>query len=131
MEPEVRNFIFCDEVHTDPSNNHRINVFGLISSIRSTAEPPFPVVRPLLCAVVLFTAPQGIGEFVLRIVHDRTRRVIFRSPPRQVRFVGGARAVRGCVFRIRNCSFQVPGVYWGEVLFNGSIIARQKIDLRP
>jgi hypothetical protein len=130
MEPEVRHFVLCDDVRTDPSNYQRINVLGLITSIRSTADPPFPVVHPLLCALVILTGGQGTGELVLRIFHAPTGRVVFRSPTRQVRFLGDPEAVLGTLFRIRNCSFPEAGLYWVEVVFGGSVIARQKLWLK-
>jgi hypothetical protein len=101
------------------------DVLGLITTIRSTADPPFPVVRPLLCALVILTGDQGNGEPHLRIFHDPTGRVIFRSSLRQVRFVGTPEAVLGIVFRNRNCSFPMAGLSWVEAVFAGSVISRQ------
>jgi hypothetical protein len=130
MEPEVRYLLLCEAVRADQHNYHRLDIFGLITSIRSTADPPFPVVRPLLCAVVLFAGAGRNGVLQLRIHRDSTRRVVFRSPPRQVRLVGDPEAIRGAVFRIRNCSFSSAGLYWVEVLFEQAVIARQKFQVR-
>lgn len=130
MEPEVRYLLPCDDVRTDPDNYQRIDVLGLITAIRSTANPSFPIVRPLLCALVILTGGQGNGELVLRIFHDQSGRLVFRSSPRKVRFVGPTEAMLGVVFRIRDCSFPMAGLYWMEVVFAGSVIARQKIWLK-
>jgi hypothetical protein len=81
MKPETLYLILCDEVRTDPNNYHRINIFGLNTTVRSTASPPFPVVHSLLCALLVLTGGQGSGELVLRIFHGQTGRVIFRNPP--------------------------------------------------
>jgi len=129
MEIEVRHLLLCDEVRTDPNNYQRIDVLGLMTSIRSTAVPPLPVVRPVLCALVLLTGGPGSGTLLLRIVHEQTGRIIFRSLPRSVRFVGDAEAVRGAVFRVRDCSLPMAGLYWVEVIFADAIIARQKVRL--
>lgn len=130
MEPEVRHLILCDEVRTDPNDFQRLNVFGLITAIRSTARPRFPVVRPLLCALLILTGGQGGGELTLRILQDQTGRVVFRSTPRQVRFVGDPAAVLGALFRIRRCWFPGAGLYWVEVTFAGGVLARQKLWLK-
>ena len=130
MEPDVLYLILCTEVQTDPNNFHRYNVLGLITSIRSLTVPPFPVVQPQLLALVVWTGGQGQGELTLRIIEDHTGLTIFRTRPRQVRFVGDATAVGGVVFRILNCSFQAAGLYWVEVMFAGSVIARQRLFLR-
>lgn len=79
MEPEVRYLILCDDVQTDPHNLLRVNVFGLISHIRSTTTPSFPLVRPLLCVLVILTGCQGMDEMSYRIVRAGTGRVIFQS----------------------------------------------------
>jgi len=130
VELEVRYLLPCDDVRTDPDNYQRIDVLGLITTIRSTVDPPFPVVRPLLCVLVILTGGQGTGELILRIFQDQTGRVVFRSTPRQVRFIGASEAVLGVVFRIRNCSFPMSGLYWIEAVFASSVIASQKIWLK-
>jgi hypothetical protein len=130
MEPDVLHLILCDGIQTDPKNYQRFNVLGLITSIRSTATPPFPVVRPLFLALVVWVGGQGAGELTLRVIEDRSGNPVFRTRPRQVRFVGDPSAVGGVVFHIRNCSFPAAGLYWVEVLFAGSVIARQRLFLR-
>jgi hypothetical protein len=131
MEPEARHLILCNQVLTDPDNFHRINILGLITSIGSTADPPFPVLCPTICALVILTEGRGAGQLVLRIFHERSGRIVFRSSPRRIRFVGRADAILGVVFRIRNCSFPEPGLYWVELVFAQSVVARQKLLLGP
>ncbi len=130
MEPEVLYLILCNRVKMDPNNYHRYNVFGLVTSIRSAVTPPFPVIHPELLAFVVWTGGRGVGELVLRVLEDRSSTAVFRTRPRQVRFVGDPTAVGGVLFRIRNCSFPAAGLYWVEVLFAGSLIARQRLFLR-
>jgi hypothetical protein len=130
MELNVLHLILCDRIETDLNNFHRCNIFGLITSIRSTAVPPFPIVRPELVALIVWTGGQGIGELVLRIMEDSSANTVFRTRPRQVRFVGERAAVGGVVFRIQNCSFSAAGLYWVEVLFGGLAIARQRLVVR-
>lgn len=130
MQPDVLYLILCDDVQTDPNNYHRLNVFGLVASVQSTAHPPFPVVRPLLCALVILTGGKGTDELILQVFHERTGRVVFRSSPRQVRFVGDPEAVLGVVFRIRDCCFPAAGLYWVQLAYGGLVIARQKLCLK-
>jgi hypothetical protein len=99
MPPDVLHLILCDEIQTDPANYHRCNVLGLVTSIRSTTAPSFPVVHPQLRALVVWTGGQGTGELALRIIQDTSAGVVFHGQPRQVRFVGDPATVGGVVFR--------------------------------
>jgi hypothetical protein len=119
MEPEVLYLCLCDEVRTDPENFLRVDVLGLITHIRSTTRPPFPVVRPLVCVLVILTGCRGVGELSLRIVQASTGRVIFRNQPRPVRFAGVLEEAVGVVFRVRNCSFPEAGGILGGVYLLG------------
>lgn len=67
---------------------------------------------------------------MLRGFHGPTKTVIFRTPPRRVRFGGAPEENLGFVFRLCNCFFPTAGLYWIEVVFAGSVIARQKLWVR-
>jgi hypothetical protein len=129
MNPVVRYLLLCDDVQTDPNNVLRLNVTGLITHIRATGNPPFPVVRPIFCALLILTDCEGVGELSLRIVEDSTGRVIFRNPTRRVRFAGPPGDAVGVVFRVLNCRFDEPGLYWVELIFSGMVLASQPFTL--
>jgi hypothetical protein len=130
MGLDVLHLILCDRVETDPNNYHRCNIFGLTTSIRSATTPWFPVVHPQLLALVVWNGGQGTGELTLRIIEDGSASIGFRTRPRQVCFVGDATAVGGVVFRNQNGAFPGAGLYWVEVLFDGLVIARQRLAVR-
>jgi hypothetical protein len=129
MELAIRYLILCDEVQADPSNLLRLNVLGLMTHIRSTRTPPFPVVRPRLCILVLLTGCQGPADVSLRIVQTATGRVIFRNQPRRMNFVSSPREAVGIKFHIANCAFPAEGLYWVELVFSGAVVARQVLSL--
>ncbi len=129
MNPVVRYLILCDDVQTDPTNVLRVNVSGLMTYIRATGAPAFPVVRPLLCALVILTNCQGVGELSLRIIEDGSGRVVFRNPARVIRFAGSPADAVGVVFRIHNCRFDEPGLYWAELIYSGAVLAAQPFTL--
>ena len=130
MEPEVLFLLLCEDVRTTALSHHRIDVLGVITSIRPVAEPAFPVRQPLFCVLAVLTGSKGTGELAIRIRHHRTDQVVFRSARRVVRFVGDPEAVLGVVFRVKNCAFPLEGLYWLELTFARSIIARQRLWLR-
>src|SRR5713101_4430262 len=103
MALEVLHLILCERVETDPGNYHRLNILGLITSIRSSAAPPFPVVHPKMRALIVWSGGQGTGELELRIVDEISANTVFRTRARRVRFVGDSAAVGGVVFIIQNC----------------------------
>ena len=129
MEPEVRYLILCDDVQADPQNLLRINVLGLITHIRATGDPPFPVRRPEFSILVILTGCQGRGELSYRIVQSDRRTVIFRSEPRTVQFAGSPEDAVGMRFRVRNCTFPAAGLYWVDLIFAGAVVARQCLTL--
>jgi len=129
MEFTVRYFILCDDVLTDPGNLLRLNVFGLLTHIRSIRNPPFPVARPRFCVLLLLTDCRGAAEVTLRIVQSDTGRIVFRNQPRQLQFVSHSKEAVGIKFYINNCAFPAEGLYWVELLIAGTVAARQALTL--
>jgi hypothetical protein len=129
MEPEVRYLLLCDDVQPDPDNFLRLNILGLITHIRSSSVPPFPVVRPRFCVLVILTGCRGVAELALRIVHAATGTVIFRNRPRPVQFVDAPEEAVGFNFRIENCGFPAEGLYWVQVIFSGTVLAQQALSV--
>jgi hypothetical protein len=129
MDLAVRYLLLCDDVKPDQNNLLRLNVFGLITHIRSTRKPPFPVVRPRFCVLVLLTGGQGSAELSLRIVQSDTDRIIFRNQPRRIKFVSAPQEAVGIKFYINNCVFPAEGVYWMELSIDGAVVARQALTL--
>jgi hypothetical protein len=130
MPLEALQLIPCDDVTPDPANYHRLTVVGLLSVIRSRAAPPFPVVQPIFCVLLVVTGGQGAGELELRITQDVSGNQILRTRRRQVRFAGDPAAILPVKFEIRNCSFPAAGIYWVEAVWDGAILARRKLFLR-
>jgi hypothetical protein len=86
-----------------------------------------------LCVLAVFRASNAAGEageLSVRIVRHPTGQIIFRSRPRRVRFVNDPDDTSGVVFRIRSCSFPTAGLYWVELLFSGTVLARQRLSVR-
>jgi hypothetical protein len=49
-------------VQTDPNSVLRLSVTGLTTYLRATGNPPFPVVRPIFCALLTLADCEGVGE---------------------------------------------------------------------
>jgi hypothetical protein len=129
MDFAVRCLILCDDVQADPINLLRLNVLGLMTHIRSTRIPPFPVVRPRFCVLVLLTGCEGAAELSLRIVQSETGRIVFRNQPRRMQFVNAPRDADGIKFYVNNCAFPAEGLFWVELIIEGAVAARQALSL--
>lgn len=127
---DVRYLIVCDEVRTDPANHLRLDVKGLMTHMRSTATPSFPLVRPQFLVLVVLTDCRGQANLSLRVVQSDTGRVIFRTQPRRVRFAGSPQDAVGITFRLQNCSFPAAGLYWVQLLDSDTVLATQTLTLK-
>jgi len=128
MPPEVRYFILADQVSASQNNLQRINIQGLVTYIRAKGAP-FPLVHPLFHILLLLTNGSGSGDLSARIVYDPTTFVVFRTSVQRIRFSGPLDEVMSGFFRVQNCSFPNPGLYFVECLFDGTVIARQPLTV--
>jgi hypothetical protein len=128
--PTVRYLILCEDVQTDPDNPRRISLVGLISAIRSLEQPPFPLLYRELCVFLQVTECRGPGDGRIEIHHADSGQVVFRTQTRTIPFPSDPLEVVGATFRLRNCLFQEPGLYWVQFVYNEQAIAQQPLLLR-
>jgi hypothetical protein len=124
--PVVRYMILCEDWAIDPSNPRRLNIYGLISNIRSLDEPPYPLLYPELCVFLALTEARGVGSGQIICVFEETGQRIFGTPFRHINFGNDPLEVIGLPFRIRDCRFPYAGMYSIQFWYNGI-----KVDERP
>jgi hypothetical protein len=130
VHPVVRHLIVCEDVQTDPSNPRRITLVGLLSAIRSIESPPFPLLYQEMCAFLLVTECRGPAEGRIEIHQADTGRVVYRTKTRTIPFTADPLEIQGMTFRLRNCPFDEPGLYWVQFWYNDQMIAQQPLLLR-
>jgi hypothetical protein len=130
VHPTVRYLIVCEDVQTDPDNPRRVTLVGLISAIRSREQPPFPLSYQEICVYLQVTECRGSAEGRVEIRHADSEQVVFRTRTRTIPFGDDPLEVVAVTFRIRNCLFQEPGLYWVEFWYNEQMIAQQPLLLR-
>jgi hypothetical protein len=130
VHPTVRYLIVCEDVQTDPANPLRITLAGLISAIRSVEQPPFPLLYREICVFLQMTECRGEAEARVEIQQADSSDVVFRTQTRTIPFGNDPLEVIGVVFRIRNCRFPGPGLYWVQFWYNDQMIAQQPLVLR-
>jgi hypothetical protein len=130
VHPTVRYLIVCEDIQTDPDDPRRVTLVGLISAIRSLEQPPFPLLYRELCVFLQLTECRGPGEGRIEIQHADSGQVVFRTRTRTIPLGSDPLEVIGAAFRIRNCLFQEPGLYWVQFWYNEQMIAHQPLLLR-
>jgi hypothetical protein len=107
LHPVVRYMILCDDWASDPANARRINIFGLLITLHSLDQPPFPLLHREMCVFLALTEGRGEGEAKIVCTFEETGERIFETPPRRVTFGSNPLAVKALPFRIRDCHFPV------------------------
>lgn len=130
LQPTVRYLIVCEDVHLDPQKPRRVTLVGLTSAIRGLDEPPFPLRYRELCVFLQLTECRGSAEGRIEIHHSESESMGFRTRTRTIPLGTEPLEVVGFTFRIRNCLFPEPGLYWVQFWYNEQIIAQQPLLLR-
>jgi hypothetical protein len=133
MNPTVRYMLLCDDVHADPNNPACTHVECLMSHIVSLEDPPYPLLREMICVFLVLAECRGKGRVQVRVafVDGLQEQPPFGSPEHEVDFatVGPLEAV-GIPFRLRDCRFPTAGTYSVQFWYNGAKIAERPLQLR-
>lgn len=130
VHPTVRYLIVCEDVQTDPENPRRVTLVDLMSAIRSLEQPPFPLLYREICIFLQLTECRGPADGRIEIHHADSGQVVFRTRTRTIPFASDPLEVVGVTFRLRNCLFQEPGLYWVQFWYNEQMLAQQPLLLR-
>jgi hypothetical protein len=130
VKPVVRYMILCEDWQADPNKPRRVNIFGLLSNIRSIDEPPYPLLYRELCVFLALTEARGSGDVEIVCVLEETGQRVWRTPKRRIRFGKDPLEVLGVPFRIRACHFPRPGLYSIQLWYNGEVVEERPLRLR-
>lgn len=107
VHPVVRYLIVCDDVVVDQVNPRKVTIVGLISTVLSNDDPPFPVRHEQLCVYAQLTEFRGVAQVRVDIVHADTESPVSFSLHHEVSFGDDPLDVVGAVIRLRGCRFPV------------------------
>jgi hypothetical protein len=130
IKPIVRYMILCEDWRTDPDNNHRVTIIGLISNIRALDQPPYPLLYRELCVFLALTEGRGQGEGQIVCVFEDTGKKIFETNKRSIPFGPDPLEVLGVPFRIRNCLFPQAALYSVQFWFDGDLVEERPLRMR-
>lgn len=130
--PVVRSFIICEDITTDLQNPRRVTPVNVLSTIPSSAEPPYPYSHPQLCVYIQLIECRGSGSVRVEIreADMEEAKAVYRSESYSVSFPNRPLDVYSLRFRIRNCEFPAPGSYWVQVWYNDKLLGQLLLDLR-
>lgn len=98
----------CEDWRLDGLTNRRVSILGLIWTIRSTDDPPFPLFYREFSVFLALTAGRGQGEGQITCVFEDTGVAVFETPTRPIAFPADPLQVLGVSFRVRDVTFQRP-----------------------
>jgi hypothetical protein len=128
--PVLRHLVICEDIRSDVALQRQVTLVNVISSVSSTATPPYPVRQPELCAFVQMTECRGTAHCQVRIVSAVAEELIFETQTHEIVFGNNPLEVVGLSFRIRNCLFQTRGHYWLQFWYNAVMLFQQPFEMR-
>lgn len=130
VRPTVRSLIVCEAIEPDADHPTRVSLVHLIDSIRSTTEPAYPVVQPQLSVFAQLTECRGTVEFQVRVHDSESDQPAFGSGVRRQLFSNTPLLLHGVRFRLLDCPFRHPGLYWVQLWIEGELAAQTPLLLR-
>ncbi len=119
--------ILCRDVLPDP-NRGNVHLIGVCDAIRPQNADSYPHRHPILCAFVQLADAQGDAEAYVRIIEAETQELVFETRRHRLRFPHRRFVVRAN-FRMVDCVFPRPGVYWIELYVKNRWLTDQTLRL--
>jgi hypothetical protein len=127
IDPVVRHMILCDDVRRYPNNPNKIDIIGLLSTVRPAADSAYPLLLPNLCVFLSLTGGRGTGVGQINLRHADSGILLRSSAPVALTFPANPLALTGLIVRLRNCILPQPDLYWVEFCYNQKVIAQQSV----
>jgi hypothetical protein len=130
ISPIVRYMILCDDWHLDGPTGRRVTIVGLLWSIHSVDDPPFPLCYREVCVFLALMESRGQGEGQVICIFEDTGEKVFETSKFLIRFPQDPLEVVGLPVRIRDCIFPRPGRYSVQFWYDGVLIEERPLRLR-
>jgi hypothetical protein len=130
IPPILRHMLVCDGVDRAQTTHPRLNVLGVMHTIRAKPGQSFPLPHPGLCVYIVLTGGVGSADVQIRVVEADSGIDLFGSPVHRVTYPTDRHEVSGIVFRITECVFPRPGLYWVEFHHDGVVVRQEPITVR-
>lgn len=127
IPPIIRHMVVCDDVASAATS---VNVLGVVHTIRAKPEQAFPLRHAGLCVYLMLTGGVGSGVVQIRVVEADSGIDLFGSPAHRITYPTARHEVSGVVFRITDCVFPRPGLYWVEFHHDGIVVRQESVIVR-
>jgi hypothetical protein len=126
--PVAKSIILCEDVLPGPGSTGNVHLMNVFSAIRPTANPPYPYRLRQLCVFLQLT--DALGEGPGRIVgrQAETDRIVFSSHEQTIRFQDRLQQ-KWVHYRLTNCPFPTPGLYWIQFSYDDQLVGEQTLKL--
>jgi hypothetical protein len=118
--PRVHVLVVCDDI--DPVDENVFHLTGVRTHIRPDA---FPYTHPSLCVYLQVAGHEGEASCHVELVPAGEGPPLLITPQQDVPLYGPLELV-SVWWRIRNCTFLRPGLYYVQVYF-GSKLASERL----
>lgn len=130
IPPVVRHMLLCEDVEPAVEAPHKLNIFGLVGTLRPAEGEVYPLKHPQLTVLLLLTGGRGTGQGQVVAIEADTEDVVWKSPLRTMKFGQDPLALTGALFRILDCVFPRPGLYWIQFWYDGQPLAEEALQAR-
>ena len=124
--PRVQAMLLCDEIEESDQEADVVHLTG----VRAVLDvPSFPAVYAQLCVFLHMSGHQGMANCQVKIEEVGSGDAIFETEILAVSFDDPASVVP-VYFRLPNCVFPAPGLYYVQVLHESKLIGERPLGLR-
>jgi hypothetical protein len=123
--PRVQAMVLCDGVEESDQESGVYHLKGVRNVIEASS---FPCTRSRFFAFTQMSGHVGEASCHGEINRAETDETVFRTPGRVIAFEGPL-SISPVVFRLRNCGFPAPGVYYVQVFWDSKLIGERLLHL--
>jgi hypothetical protein len=124
--PVVQYMILCQDARLEGPKPRRLNVYGLMTRLRSPSGA-FPAPVPEFRTLLALRNGRGSGDIVITAICEDTGMVCWSSAPQRINFGINPLETRWVNIRIKNVVFPNAGAYSFEFRYNGIVLASQSL----
>ena len=128
LHPVVRQMLLCDDYELVESAASRINLYGLITSLRADEIAGIGYAE-LLCVLVVVSDARGLHRISLECQSVDTEDFVFRTQVREIQFGRDPLRVSSIGYRIRDCVFREIGTYVVRLRAGSTVLSEAFFDV--